>query len=84
MKNSIQALEPDCIDGEEVHSKDALPLGKQELTPRQSTASAGWAELFLVQNLLHRCRRHHDAETFQFAHDARITPAGVLTCQPHD
>ena len=76
----VQPLKRHRIDGEEVYGKDALPLGTQELTPRQSAASAGWAELFLAQNLLHRGRRHHDAnaraETSAMTSDDSALDAG--------
>jgi len=51
-----QPLEPDGVDGEEIHGNDALRLRVQELTPRRTLALACWTKLLLAQDLLHRRR----------------------------
>jgi hypothetical protein len=48
----VQALEPDGVDGEEIHCNGALCLRAQELTPRRTLALACWTELLLAQDLL--------------------------------
>ncbi len=83
-EEDIQTLEPNGIDAEKVHGDQAVGLSTEELPPRGAASRARWTELVLVQDLPDGGRRDDDAETLQFAHDALITPARVLACQPDD
>jgi hypothetical protein len=80
----VQTLEPDGIDGKEINRDRVRRLGAKELAPRGATPRPRRPERFLAQDLLHRGRRHDDAETFQLANDTLIPPARVFPCQPND
>src|ERR1700730_16330582 len=43
----VQPLEPDGVDGEEIHCNGALRLRAQELTPRRTLAVTCWTELLV-------------------------------------
>jgi hypothetical protein len=57
----VQSLKLHGVDREEIHGDHALRLCRQELTPRNATALARWAELFLTQDLLDGSCRHNDS-----------------------
>src|SRR5207248_8569141 len=52
----VEPLEPDDVDGEEIHGNDALGVRAQELTPRRTLALACWTKRLLAQDLLHSRR----------------------------
>ena len=52
----VEPLEPDGVDGEEIHGNDALGVRAQELTPRRTLALACWTKRLLAQDLLHSRR----------------------------
>ena len=52
----VQPLEPDGVDGKEIHCNGALRLRAQELTPRRTLALPCWTELLLAQDLLYSRR----------------------------
>jgi len=51
-EQDIQPLEPNGVDGEEIHSNDAFRLRSQELPPRKPLALAGRTELFVAEDFL--------------------------------
>src|SRR5213080_2873012 len=55
-KQRVQPLEPDGVDGEEIHGNDALSLRVRELTPRRTLALACWTKLLFAPDLLHSRR----------------------------
>src|SRR5262249_28317100 len=80
----VYALEPDGVDREEIHGDDALRLCAQELTPRWPFAPASGTELFLAQDVPDRRCGYTNAEALELAHNALISRARVLVCQPND
>jgi hypothetical protein len=76
-RQHIQSLQPNGVDGEEIHCDGAVGLRTVELSPGWPAANRQ-AEACGTEDLLDRGCRDHDAKALQFTDEALIAPPRVL------
>ena len=77
----VQPLQPDRLHGEEVHGEQIVTVDAHEFSPGHAPSTAHGAQARLAKPVAHRRCGDDDAKAFQFADDALIAPARVLTRQ---
>src|SRR5262249_56459804 len=80
----VEALEEECVNGEEVALQDARRLPAQELRPARLLSLRSRLDPCLPQDRPDRARREFDPESNQLALDPPVAPGRVLARESRD
>jgi len=80
----VQALEPDCLDSEEVDRQDLVGMLTDELAPGALASAWRRQEIVTAQNVPDRAVGAAAAQLQEFALNASVSPPRVLPGEPQD